>query len=177
MTHWTTDRADRVEKAYGIVVPVAYRSFLENHAVELEEQILHLEDGFLRGRFDVDFGDFDLLNPKSLGEACWIHDMYEIDWPEIFADFIPFARLHDEGTLYGDDDSSEDFPDPVRSFLVLQISDAEAPIWVWDYDGWRVYPLAASLEDFIEGIAWQGKEPLDHGKASFPYTAFSWEKR
>lgn len=177
MTEWTTTFADQAEEAYDVAVPQAYRSFLEKNAVEMEEHILILEDGFLRGRFDVDFGDSDLLDIESLGEACWIDDMYEVDWPELFADFIPFARLHDEGSLYGDDEDDDDFPDPVRSFLVMQVSDPDAPIWVWDYDGWRLYPLAASLDDFIKGVAWQGKEPLEHIKKSYPYSAFGWEKR
>ncbi len=69
--------ADRVEKSFGVTVPAAYRSFLEDDAAELESQVLNLENGFLRGRFDVNFTDFDLLDLDSLGEQCWIDDMYK----------------------------------------------------------------------------------------------------
>lgn len=166
---WTDTFADRVEEAFGVMVPPAYRDFLSESAVDLEARTLILEDGFVRGQFSVDFGDRDLLDTKALGEACWIDDMYEVDWPEIFADFVPFARLFDEGA-----DDEEEFVEPVRAFLVLQVTDPDGPIWLWDYEGWRVYPLAASLTDFVDGRAWQEKTPLEHSKASYAYSAFSW---
>ena len=165
---WTVEFVPGLEEAFGVAVPDVAREFIETAALAKQEEILVLEEGFVRGRFEVSFGDYSLRDLEALGEECWIDDMYEVDWPENFADFVPFVRLIDEG--------AEDFDEPVRSFLVIQVSDEEAPVWLWDYDGWSVYPLAASLEDFLKGRAWEGKDPLDHHFASTPYKRFRWDR-
>ncbi|HEX4517415.1 MAG TPA: hypothetical protein VH054_27910, partial [Polyangiaceae bacterium] len=115
------------------------------------------------GTFEVDFTDDLLTDLSALGEEHWIDDIDDVDWPGEFADYVPFGRLTD---AHGDED------EPVKSFLIVSIKDAACPVLVWDYDGWMIYPLAKSLDDFVDGVA---KSPrIDHDRAGSPYKKFSW---
>jgi hypothetical protein len=152
-----------MQKAYGVELPARYRKFLEKREYAALGH-LKLENGYLRGTFEVDFTDEQLADLSALGEDRWIDDMDDIDWEGEFGDYVPFATLTD---AHADEDD-----EPVRSFLILSVKDAGCPVLVWDYDGWTIYPLAKSLDDFVDGVA---KAPaLEHDRAGQSYKKFSW---
>ncbi len=152
-----------MQKAFGVELPARYRKFLEKREHTALGN-LKLTDGYLRGTFEVDFTDELLTDLSALGEDHWIDDIDDVDWPGEFSDYVPFATL--TGTHAEEDD------EPVRSFLIVSVKDAACPVLVWDYDGWMIYPLAKSLDDFVDGVAKAPK--LDHDRAGSPYKKFSW---
>jgi hypothetical protein len=156
-------------KAYGVVLPPRYRKFVEKKEWEkLGDMHLRLVNGYLRGTFSVDFLDPALADLSELGEQQDIDDMDDVDWKGEFGDYVPFATLVDAAA----EDEDEDYVEPVKSFLIVSISDAACPVLVWDYDGWTIYPLANSLDDFLAGVA-SGKR-LEHDRAGSPYKKFTW---
>jgi hypothetical protein len=152
-----------MQKAYGVELPARYRKFLEKREYSSLGN-LKLADGFVRGTFEVDFTDEQLADLNALGEDHWIDDMADVDWDGEFGDFVPFATLTD---AHADEED-----EPVKSFLVVSVKDAACPVLVWDYDGWMIYPLAKSLDDFVDGVAKAAK--LEHDRAGSPYKKFSW---
>lgn len=155
---------DEMTETYEVEAPERLRRFLKTESAELEQKTLKLEDGFLRGTFSPYFSSSTLLSLYELGEESRIDELDMVDWPEDYPDFLPLA-----GFWYSDP------YDPPKAFLIVQVSDPECPVWVWDYS-FMLFPLAASLDDFVAGKAWDGKEPLEHHHASSQkYKAFSWE--
>jgi len=154
--------AAKMQKSYGVELPARYRKFLEKKEYTTLGN-LKLVDGYLRGIFEVDFTDDLLTDVSALGEEHWIDDIDDVDWPGEFGDYVPFARLTD---AHGEED------EPVKSFLIVSVKDAACPVFVWDYDGWMIYPLAKSLDDFVDGVAKAPK--LDHDRAGSPYKKFAW---
>jgi hypothetical protein len=152
----------KMQKSYGVELPARYRKFLDKKEYTTLGN-LKLTDGYLRGTFEVDFTDDLLTNLSALGEEHWIDDIDDVDWPGEFGDFVPFGTLAD---VHGEED------EPVKSFLIVSVKDAACPVLVWDYDGWMIYPLAKSLDDFVDGVAKAGK--LDHDRAGSPYKKFAW---
>ncbi len=152
----------KMKKAYGVELPARYRKFLDKKEYATLGN-LKLVDGYLRGTFEVDFTDDLLADLSALGEEHWIDDIDDVDWPGEFGDYIPFGRLTD---AHGEED------EPVKSFLVVSVKDAACPVLVWDYDGWMIYPLAKSLDDFVDGVAKASK--LVHERAGHPYKKFAW---
>jgi hypothetical protein len=152
-----------MQKAYGVELPARYRKFLEKreHAALGN---LKLADGYLRGTFEVDFTDELLADLNALGEDHWIDDIEDVDWPGEFSSYVPFATLTDT--------HAEEDDEPVRSFLIVSVKDAACPVLLWDYDGWMIYPLAKSLDDFVDGVAKAPK--LEHDRAGSPYKKFAW---
>jgi hypothetical protein len=152
-----------MQKAYGVELPARYRKFLDKKEYAALGN-LKLVDGYLRGTFDVDFTDDVLADLGALGEEQLIDDMDDVDWSGEFGDYIPFARLTD---IHQDEED-----EPVKGFLIVSVKDAACPVLVWDYDGWMIYPLSKSLDDFVDGIAKAGK--LDHDRAGHSYKKFAW---
>jgi hypothetical protein len=153
-----------MQKAYNVELPVRYRKFLDGKEYAALGQ-LKLLDGYVRGTFDVEFIDAQLTDLAALGEDHGIDDMDDIDWPDEFADFVPFATLSD--AFAGEE------AEPMKSFLIMSVRDDSCPIAVWDYDGWSIYPLAQSIDDFIAGVA--KAKRLGHNRAATPYKKFSWQ--
>ncbi len=153
----------KMQKAYDVELPARYRRFLDKKEFAALGS-LKLSDGYLRGTFEADFTDEQLADLSALGEDHWIDDMDDVDWPGEFADYVPFATLTD---THADEDD-----EPVRSFLIVCIKDAACPVLVWDYDGWMIYPLAKSIDDFVDGVAKSPK--ISHERAGSPYKKFSW---
>jgi len=153
----------KMQRSFGVELPARYRKFLEKKEYATLGN-LKLADGYLRGTFDVDFTDDLLTDLSALGEEQWIDDIDDVDWPGEFGDYVPFGRLTD----VHEDESDE----PVKSFLIVSVKDAACPVLVWDYDGWMIYPLAKSLDDFVDGVARAGK--LSHERAGHPYKKFAW---
>ncbi len=152
-----------MQKAYDVELPARYRKFLEKREYSALGN-LKLSDGYLRGTFEVDFTDEQLADLSALGEDHWIDDMDDVDWPGEFGDFVPFATLTDT--------HAEEDDEPVRSFLIVSVKDAACPVLVWDYDGWMIYPLSKSLDDFVDGVAKSPK--IEHDRAGAPYKKFVW---
>ena len=115
-------------------------------------------------QIDVDFTDAQLADLVELGQNHNIDDVDDIDWPGEFGDFVPFAILSDA--------AADDDDEPVRAFLIMSVTDAACPVYLWDYDGWTIYPIAQSLDDFIGGVA-SGKR-FEHAHASTPYKKYVW---
>jgi hypothetical protein len=159
----------RLESSYGVELPARLRSFLLEREHRAAGKLLHLERGYLRGWFEPDFYDADLADLAALGEKHWIDDLEDVEWAADYGDLVPLATIADAFA----DPGAERF-EPAKAFLVVQVTDAECPVYVWEYDGWRVYPLAASLDDFLAGRAWTGKQPLAHERLGSSYTAFRW---
>jgi len=155
-------------KAYGVQLPARYRKFVEKKEWEkLGDMHLRLVHGFLRGTFSVDFLDPTLADLSELGEQQDIDDMDDVDWKGEFGDYVPFATLVDASA----EDEDEE-PEPVKGFLIVSVTDGTCPVLVWDHDGWTIYPLARSLDDFLAGVA-SGKR-LEHDRAGSPYKKFAW---
>lgn len=164
-----SELSEAISEAFEVELPERLLRFHEKQEWE-DCEYLHLREGFLRGWFEPVFDDEDYLaDLDAIGEDFGIDDMDDLDWSEEFADFVPLAILEEDS-----DDDDDDDGDVVGAFLVVQISDPECPVWVWDQDGWMIYPLAASLDDFLAGVAWEGKQPVEHARAGHPYSAFEW---
>jgi hypothetical protein len=156
-------------KAYGVELPARYRKFVEKKEWEkLGDMHLRLVNGYLRGTFSVDFLDPALTDLAELGEQQNIDDMDDVDWPGEFGDYVPFATLVDAAS---EEDDEEDV-EPVKGFLIVSVTDAACPVLLWDYDGWMIYPLASSLDDFLAGTA--RAKRLEHDRAGSPYKKFTW---
>ncbi len=136
--------ADAIAESFEVTLPEVVVDFLED---EPDERVLSLKKGFLRGTFEVDFGAEELANLEELCEVQWIDegDTLAEEWKETFGQLVPLALLTDEDA---DSDS-----DPVKSFLAVDAGNPKAPVYVWDSDGWMVYLLASSFEDFLAGKA------------------------
>ncbi len=134
----------------GLPLPKRYRRFLaEGEHSRFGE--LQLDAGYLVGRFRLDFTAEALRDPRRLGAEQGIEDLIEgtLDWPTAFPRHIPLSTLIDPAL----DEPSADASVVVKSFLVLDASDPRCPVAIWDYDGWKLYPLADSLDDFLDGRA------------------------
>jgi hypothetical protein len=153
-----------MQKAYKVELPVRYRKFLDGKEYEKLGQ-LKLLDGYVRGTFNVAFTDPRLADLAALGEVHGIDDIEDIDWADEFGDFVPFATLTDAFKGGG--------AEGVKSFLIVSISEDTCPVAVWDYDGWSIYPLAQSLDEFVGGIA--KAKRLGHNRAATPYKKFAWQ--
>lgn len=153
----------KMEKSYGVKLQARHRKFLDKKEHDALGD-LKLASGYLRGTFHVDFTDDVLSDLAALGEEHWIDDMEDVDWAGEFSDYVPFATLAD---VHAADDD-----EPVRSFLIVSVKDPACPVLVWDYDGWMIYPLAKSIDDFVDGVAKTKK--LEHDRAGQPYEKFTW---
>ena len=153
----------KMEKSYGAKLQPRHRKFLESKEGDTLGD-LKLVKGFVRGTFTLDFTDDDLADLSALGEDFGIDDMDDVDWPGEFGEWVPFATMQDA--------HDEDGEDPVKSFLIVSVQDPACPVLVWNYDGWMVYPLAKSLDDFVDGVA--KAESLEHDRAGHPYQKFAW---
>ena len=153
----------KMEKAYGVKLQPRHRRFLESKEGDGLGH-LKLVRGFLRGTFQVDFTDDALIDLGTLGEDFGIDDMDDVDWRGEFGDYVPFATLTD---VHAEDDD-----EPVKSFLIVSVTEEECPVLVWDHDGWMIYPLAKSLDDFVAGVAKAAQ--LEHDRAGHAYEKFAW---
>jgi hypothetical protein len=166
-----SDLIERVEGALPGAMPERYRRFLSDKEYE-SLAFLHLKEGFVRGCFATKADDADYLcDLGAIGSDYGIDDIDDIDWSGDFAGYAPFAVLDvvDEEGEVDDEESSE-----LGTFLVIKVDDADCPIYVFEEEGWMLYPLAATLDDFIAGNAWTGKDPAPHDNLGDPYEEFEW---
>ena len=153
-----------VQKAYNVELPVRYRKFLDSKEYAKLGQ-LKLLDGYVRGSFDVAFTDPQLADLAAFGKSRGIEDMDDIDWADEFGDFVPFATLTDA--------FKGERAEGLKSFLIVGVKEDTCPVAVWDYDGWSIYPLAQSIDDFVAGVA--KAKRLGHNRAATPYKKFAWQ--
>ena len=65
----------------------------------------------------------------------------------------PVVKLDREADSYCAKKPANDESVVVKSFLVIDAATPSCPVAIWDYDGARLYPLADSLDDFLDGRA------------------------
>jgi hypothetical protein len=139
-----------VRRRAGLALPERYRRFLasDEHARFTR---LEMERGYLIGTFRLDFTTPALRDVRRLGELQGIESLADgtVDWPTEFPGHLPFSTLIDPAL----DDPGADESVVVKSFLVLDASTPDCAVAIWDYDGSRLYPLADSLDDFLQGRA------------------------
>ena len=131
-------------------LPARYRRFLDRGEHD-RFSWLQLEAGYLVGGFRLDFTTEALRDPRRLGEIQGIEDLMngELEWSANFPHHLPLSTLIDPAI----DEPTADQSVVVKSFLVLDAREAACPIAIWDYDGWRLHPLADSLDEFLDGRA------------------------
>ncbi len=143
--------------AAGLRLPDRYRRFLARgeHARFAR---LQLDQGYLVGTFRLDFTTEVLRDPRRLGEVQGIEQLMDgtLDWWAHFPHWVPLSTLIDPEL----DEPGADASVVVKSFLVIDASHPSCPVAIWDYDGWRLYPLADSLDDFLAGRATRGEVEL-----------------
>lgn len=127
-----------MESAYGIVLPVSYRAFLD-HQEYRKHPTLRLE-GYLRGDYELDFTDELLADVSELGHAAGISDIEDAAWSKEYAGYVPLARL-----------THPDVVEP-KMFLVLDARVAHGPVLLFHQDGFSLIPLAESFEGFVASL-------------------------
>jgi hypothetical protein len=129
---------DRIESAYGVTLPERYRRFLESGEYRRYPRIELA--GYIRGPYDMDFVDDLLADVAELGQNAGIYDMDDVPWSEDYAGYVPLASL------------SHPEVDEPKVFLVHQVKGDQHRVLLFDYEGWRLYPLADSFESFLANL-------------------------
>lgn len=156
--------AAALEATYGVRLPDRYLDLLETGTFA-RLGLLQLTEGFVRGTFELDFLDPRLVHFDRLADTLDL----ELDlaaWRATYREFVPFAALH---SVYAERRS--DNLRGVRAFLVMGTIPA-CPILMWHWDGPRLFPIAATLDDFVVGQT--GEVPLDHPALSLAYESITW---
>jgi hypothetical protein len=128
----------RLEEAYGVSMPERYRRFLSEGEHERYRRIEL--SGYIRGPYDLDFTDRLLTDVTELGENAGIHDMGDVPWNDDYAGYVPLASM-----------SHPDLDEP-KLFLVHDVARPAHRVFLFDYDGWRLYPLADSFDAFLANL-------------------------
>ena len=129
---------DRIESAYRVRLPDRYRRFLENGEYRRYPRIELA--GYIRGPYDLDFVDVLLPDVSELGQNAGIYDMDDVPWSDDYAGYVPLASL------------SHPEVDEPKVFLVHQVAGDSHRVLLFDYEGWRLYPLADSFESFLANL-------------------------
>jgi hypothetical protein len=136
------------QHAMGLTFPARYRRFLAS-GEHRQYRALEMGEGYLVGRFRLDFTDQVLRDPQRLGELQGIERLANgwLDFRAEFPGLVPLSTLVDPELDGPDADACL----MVKSFLVIDARDPACPVAIWDEDGARTYPLADSLDDFLAG--------------------------
>lgn len=129
----------KMEKTYSAKLPAIYKSFLLEKRYEKYPKVEMT--GFIRGPYFLDFTDPDLANTKELGWNSGIQDMDDCNWLEDYVGYVPLASM-----------SHPKLKEGSKGFLVLNVAKEHAPVLLFDYEGWMLYPLADSFKDFLAGL-------------------------
>ena len=129
---------DKIESAYGVSLPERYRRFLRDGEYERYPRIELA--GYIRGPYEIDFVDELLPVVAELGQNAGIYDMDDVPWSQDYAGYVPLASL-----------SHPDVDEP-KVFLVHQVGGGQHRVLLFDYEGWRLYPLADSFESFLANL-------------------------
>jgi hypothetical protein len=160
-------RLEFIQKSFHVVPSDRLHAFFQMRGFESYTH-LKLEDGFIRGTFDVDYLSPALVSLAALGDELGIDDMMKggslsVQWKTEFKGFIPLAILSDEKGEY------------LHSFLVVDGAHPDAPVFLWDEEGWSLYPLSDSLSGFLLARPPQ-KKLLSNSHITTPYKKYSWKK-
>jgi len=128
----------QIESAYGVSLPERYRRFLREGEYQRYPRIELA--GYIRGPYDLDFVDELLADVSELGQNAGIYDMDDVPWSDDYAGYVPLASL------------SHPEVDEPKVFLVHQVAGDQHRVLLFDYEGWRLYPLADSFESFLAGL-------------------------
>jgi hypothetical protein len=127
----------QMESNYDQPMPARYRQFLlsgeyQNYA-KLEMS------GYIRGPYNLNFVDPDLAHVAELGLKIGISDMDDVPWAEDYSAYVPLAMMWHPKL------------DEPKLFLVVEVSE-DCPVLMFDYDGWKLYPIAPSLDQFLAAL-------------------------
>ena len=128
----------RIESSYGVTLPERYRRFIESGEYRRYPRIELA--GYIRGPYDMDFVDELLPDVAELGQNAGIYDMDDVPWSDDYAGYVPLASL------------SHPEVDEPKVFLVHQVGGDRHRVLLFDYEGWRLYPLADSFESFLTNL-------------------------
>jgi hypothetical protein len=144
----------RLVQRFG-TLPERLESFLKSEELAAGAR-LDLQDGYVRGVLDVDFWAEELADLAQLGEAAGVDDFDDVEWD---GTLVPLALLSDDG-------------EAIRAFLVADVALEGCPVLLWHQEGWKLYPLAPSLDAFVSGKA--GKRGSGRSELGEPYRRFAW---
>lgn len=129
----------KMERTYSAKLPAVYKKFLTDRLYVKYPKVEMT--GFIRGPYFLDFTDSDLSNTKELGWNSGIHDMDDCNWSEDYVGYAPLASM-----------SHPKLKEGAKGFLVMKVSDPALPVLLFDYEGWTLYPLAASFGEFLKNL-------------------------
>jgi hypothetical protein len=144
----------RLVRSFG-ALPERLETFLKSEELAVGAR-LDLQDGYVRGVLDIDFWAEELADLAQLGEAAGIDDFDDVEWDDTL---VPLALLTDDG-------------EAIRAFLVADVALEGCPVLLWHQEGWKLYPLAPSLDAFVSGKA--GKRGSGRSDLGEPYRRFAW---
>jgi hypothetical protein len=121
-----------------VTLPERYRRFIDSGEYQRYPRIELA--GYIRGPYDLDFVDDLLADVAELGQNAGIYDMDDVPWSDDYTGFVPLASL------------SHPEVDEPKVFLVHQVGGGQHRVLLFDYEGWRLYPLADSFESFLAGL-------------------------
>lgn len=130
---------EKLERAYKTTLAKPYADFIR----ELKfEKYRRMElSGYIRGPYFLNFIDEALQNVTDLGMESGITDIDDCNWKEDYADYMPLASL-----------SHPELNEGSKCFLVMNIRDSKNPVLLFDYQGWKLYPIAESFENFLRDL-------------------------
>jgi hypothetical protein len=88
----------------------------------------------------MDFVDELLADVAELGQSAGIYDMDDVPWNDDYQGFVPLASL------------SHPEVDEPKVFLVQQVGGDSHRVLLFDYEGWKLYPLADSFDGFLANL-------------------------
>ncbi|MGH7284539.1 MAG: SMI1/KNR4 family protein [Polyangiaceae bacterium] len=124
--------------AYDVKLPKRYRDFLESGEHKKHSHITL--SGYFQGPYDLDFLDEDLADIAELGNNAGIYDMDDVPWADDYAAYVPLASMtHPE-------------VDEPKMFLVLDVESKKNPVFIFGQEGWKLYPIAKSFDEFVDEL-------------------------
>ena len=129
---------ERIESAYNVSLPERYRRFLLDGEYQRYPRIEL--NGYIRGPYQMDFLDDLLPDVAELGQNAGIYDMDDVPWNDDYQGFVPLASL------------SHPEVDEPKVFLVHQVAGDQHRVLLFDYEGWKLYPLADSFDNFLANL-------------------------
>lgn len=129
----------KMESAYKVKLPSVYTAFLSGKKFA-DYRMMEMK-GFINGPYFLDFIDENLSNSTELGMNAGIFDMDDCNWSEEYGDFVPLASMW-----------HPDLKDGSKGFLVTNVKKAGTPVLLFDYEGWTLYPVANSFNEFLDNL-------------------------
>jgi hypothetical protein len=132
-----TTHIEALERHYPGRLPPRLRTFLESGeharygAIEFS--------GYIRGPYELSFVADGLADVAEFALEQGIDDAEDVDWHGVYGRYLPFAALH-----------HDDVAQP-KMFLMID-GEGEHPVLLFDYEGWKLFPLSTSLDGFLAAL-------------------------